>query len=266
MITSFSNPKIKFIKKLRIKKYRDDLHLFYVEGPRIISEALDTNWDFEQVFFSNELIKDDFTKELIEKLQKENIECTEVDKQVFQSFSIKDGPKGIAAVLLQKQFDISEVQTNQGLWVALDRVQDPGNLGSIFRTLDAVGGKGIILIDHCTDPYDISTIRGSMGSIFSLKNIKISSQHFINFVTENNIPVIGTSDKATIDYQSISYSNNTILMMGSERQGLSESLMNVCDKLVSIPMSGKSDSLNLAIATSICLYEIYNQNRKKNKL
>ncbi len=262
MISSFSNPRIKFIKKLRIKKYRDESNLFYIEGPRIISEAFSNNWKINQVFYSEALIKDNFTRDLVEKLQNENIECLEVDKQVFESFSVKDGPKGIAAVLEQKNFEIQQVCTNPGLWVAVDRIQDPGNLGSILRTIDAVGGKGIILIDHCTDPFDISAVRGSMGSLFSLQIIRISGETFIEFSKKNKLNIIGTSDKASIDYQAISYQKDLILLMGSEREGLSEKLINVCDKLISIPMVGKNDSLNLAVATSICLYEIFNQNRK----
>jgi TrmH family RNA methyltransferase len=262
MISSFSNPKIKFIKKLKNKKYRDESNLFYIEGPRIISEGFTNNWRFHQVFYSKALIKDNYTQDLLNTMQNENIDCIEVDEQVFESFSVKDGPKGIAAVIEQKTFDIQQVRTNPGLWVALDRVQDPGNLGSIFRTLDAVGGKGIILIDHCTDPFDISSVRGSMGSLFSLQIIRISSDEFIEFSIENKTSIIGTSDKASIDYQEISYQKEMILLMGSEREGLSEQLITQCDKLITIPMVGKNDSLNLAVATSICLYEIFNQNRK----
>ncbi len=263
MITSFSNPKIKFIKKLRQKKYRDEEQLFYVEGPRIVYEAYRSGWNIDQVFYTTELITDSFTGSFIEKIQKDKIECIEVDKEVFQSFSIKDGPKGIAALIQQRNYSIEEIQKNPGLWVALDRVQDPGNLGSIFRTLDAVGGKGIVLIDNCVDPYDVSTIRGSMGSFFTLKNIKISSNDFINEVITQKTQVIGTSDKAEVDYQSIDYPKHIILLMGSEREGLSDLLMNVCDNLIRIPMIGSNDSLNLAVATSVCLYEIFNQHRKK---
>lgn len=265
MITSYSNPKIKLIKKLRQKKYRDDTHLFFIEGPRIVFEAYHAGWTIEQVFFAPDLITDSFAISIVESMIKDQIECVEVDQQVFQSFSIKDRPKGIAAILQQRNDSIEEIKINPGLWVALDRVQDPGNLGSIFRTLDAVGGKGIVLIDHCVDQYDVSTIRASMGSFFTLKNIKVTSDIFLDYVKNEKIQVIGTSDKAYLDYQSVNYSQNIILLMGSERQGLSESLVNGCDKLISIPMVGRSDSLNLAVATSICLYEIFNQYRKKSE-
>lgn len=262
MITSTSNPKIKFIRKLRTKKFRDENQMFYIEGPRIISEAIDAKWKFEQVFYSQELINEHYSKQLLGKLLELNVDCFEVDKQVFESFSIKDGPKGLAAILKQKSYEINYLNESVGLWVGLDRIQDPGNLGSILRTLDAVGGSGIILIDQCTDPFDIAAVRGSMGAIFSLKIIKTNNYNFLRFLAEKNIPIIGTSDKSENDYQAIQYKKDMILLMGSEREGLSESLMLGCDKLVHIPMVGKSDSLNLAVATSICLYEIFNQNRK----
>lgn len=263
MITSTSNPKIKFIRKLRTKKFRDENQLFYIEGPRIISEAIDAKWKFDQVFFSRELIMDHYSNQLLGKLLASNTECFEVDKQVFESFSIKDGPKGLAAILIQKTYKLNYINENIGLWIGLDRIQDPGNLGSIFRTLDAVGGSGVILIDQCTDPFDIATVRGSMGALFSLKIIKTNSHEFLRFKNDKNIRIIGTSDKADDDYQAIQYNKDMILLMGSEREGLSVTLTDGCDKLVRIPMVGKSDSLNLAVATSICLYEIFNQNRKK---
>jgi TrmH family RNA methyltransferase len=262
MITSSSNPKIKFIRKLRNKKFREENNQFYIEGPRIISEALSANWKFYQVIFSKSLINDGYGPNLLEKLNDMNIECLEVDKDVFESFSIKDGPKGLAAILYQKTYELSDLNNRSGLWVGLDRTQDPGNLGSIFRTLDSVGGTGLILIDQCTDPFDLSAIRASMGAIFSQKIIRTNSKPFSKYIKENHIQVIGTSDHAIQDYQEVRYSTNMVLLMGSEREGLSKSLSSVCDKLVRIPMVGKSDSLNLAIATSICLYEVFNQNRK----
>jgi TrmH family RNA methyltransferase len=263
MITSTSNPKIKYIRKLRTKKFRDENQQFYIEGPRIISEAIDAKWNFDQVFYSKELITDPYSNELLGKLIAYNTECVEVDKHVFESFSIKDGPKGLAAVLKQKTFEINCIVECHGLWVGLDRIQDPGNLGSILRTVDAVGGAGIILIDNCTDPFDIAAVRGSMGALFSLIIIKTNSHDFLRFFYKNKFPIIGTSDKADNDYQAIRYKKDMVLLMGSEREGLSGSLLEGCEKQVRIPMVGKSDSLNLAVATSICLYEIFNQNRKK---
>ncbi len=263
MITSLANSKIKFLRKLRHKKFRDENQLFYIEGPRIISEAFEAKWKFDQVFYCEDLINDQYSKQLLGKILNTGYECYAVDKQVFASFSIKEGPKGLAAILQPKTFDLEHINGKSGLWVGLDRIQDPGNLGSIMRTIDAVGGSGILLIDQCTDPFDISSIRGSMGAIFTIKIIKTDHSSFLKTVIENKIPIFGTSDKAPLDYQAATYNKDMILLMGSEREGLSAALMDGCDTLVRIPMVGKSDSLNLAVATSICLYEIFNQNRIK---
>lgn len=263
MITSPSNPKIKLIRKLRTKKFRDENQLFYIEGPRIISEALNENWKFDQVIYCMDLIKDDYSKQLLSNIIQAGFECYEVDKQVFESISIKSGPKGLAAILQPITYNIKTVLDQSGLWVGLDRIQDPGNLGSIMRTIDSVGGSGVILIDQCTDPFDITAIRASMGAIFSLKIVKTDHSLFSNVLSGKGIPIIGTSDHAEKDYQAISYNKDMILLMGSEREGLSPSLIKDCETLVRIPMVGKSDSLNLAVATSVCLYEIFNQNRKK---
>lgn len=262
MITSPSNSKIKLVRKLRNKKFRDENQLFYIEGPRIISEAFDENWKFDQVIYCMDLINDEYSNQLLEKILKAGFDSYEVNKQVFESFSIKSGPKGLAAVLYPITYGIEHVKELSGLWVGLDRIQDPGNLGTIMRTIDSVGGSGVLLIDQCTDPFDIAAIRGSMGAIFSLKIVKTDHNTFSKFLTGKGFPIIGTSDSAENNYQSISYNKDMILLMGSEREGLSNPLVKVCDTLVRIPMVGKSDSLNLAVATSICLYEIFNQNRK----
>jgi TrmH family RNA methyltransferase len=262
MITSLSNPKIKLIRKLRNKKFRDEYQLFYIEGTRIISEAFYENWRFEKVIYCEDLLNDDYSKQLLKKILNAGFESFEVNKQVFESFSIKSGPKGLAALLHPFIYNIEYVKEKSGLWVGLDRIQDPGNLGSIMRTIDSIGGSGVILIDQCTDPFDITAIRGSMGAIFSLKIIKTDHSSFSSLLTGKRIPIVGTSDRADNDYQTVSYNKDMVLLMGSEREGLSDSLVKDCETLVRIPMVGKSDSLNLAVATSVCLYEIFNQNRK----
>jgi len=259
IITSTSNPKIKFVRKLHDRKYRDEFNVFYIEGVRIVGEAYSCNWKICDVFYSSELLKDDFSQELIKSIRKQNTNLIEIDKDVFRSISIKDGPQGLAAIVEKRSFPISDILVG-GLWVALDRIQDPGNLGSILRTMDAVGAKGIILIDHCSDPYDIRAVRSSMGALFSLKIIHVTSKEFIEYLEKNKLLVIGASDSGKTDFRLECYPPNMILLMGSEREGLSDDLSSACKSIVRIPMSGKSDSLNLAVATGICLYEIYNQN------
>ncbi|MHB8135329.1 MAG: TrmH family RNA methyltransferase [Anaerolineaceae bacterium] len=259
IITSTSNPKIKFVRKLHDRKFRDLNNVFYIEGVRIVGEAFSSKWKITDLLYSSELLKNDFSRELVNSIRKQNVNLIEIDKDVFKSISIKDGPQGLAAIVEKQSFSISDILAG-GVWVALDRIQDPGNLGTVLRTVDAVGAKGIVLINHCVDPFDISAVRSSMGALFSLKIIHITSKEFIDYVLKNQILVIGSSDSGNIDFRLASYPPNMILLMGSEREGLSEELFSVCTSIVRIPMAGKSDSLNLAVATGICLYEIYNQN------
>jgi TrmH family RNA methyltransferase len=259
MITSTANPTIKQIRKLAERKERQQTGLFYVEGLRIVGEAFDRGWKIHQMIVSPELLSSLFGQQLAQKFQSNGGSVLEVSAEVFRSISSKDGPQGIGAVVEQHWSQLEQVapQENQ-LWVALDSIQDPGNLGAILRTLDAVGGQGVILLDQSTDPYDPSAVRGSMGAVFALELVKTSFTRFAEWKRYQQIPMIGSSDKAASDYHYASYPTRFILLMGSERQGLQEHHLALCDQVVRIPMLGRSDSLNLAVATAILLYEVYN--------
>lgn len=265
MITSTANERIKSIRKLREKKFRSETGTFCIEGTRIVVEAFQSGDSVLTLIVAPELVQSEVIGEVLETAQKRRIEVLEVSKVVFESFSLKEGPQGVAAIVKQKWDSITDVDWQRpGLWVGLDAVADPGNLGTIMRTMDAVAAKGILLIGPCTDPYDPSSIRASMGAVFSLKFVKASVEDVLELKRINQLFLIGTSDAADADYQGIKYPDDLVLMMGSERQGLQKSLADLCDHIVSIPMAGTSDSLNLAVATGVMLYEVYNQHRRKS--
>ena len=146
-------------------------------------------------------------------------------------------------------------------WIALDAAQDPGNLGTILRTGDAVGAAGVILLGHAADPYDPAALRASMGAVFSQRLVRANFEDLVRWKERNGAALIGTSDAAPTDYQAVRYPRPAILLMGSEREGLSQEQQAACDHLARIPMVGHSDSLNLAVATAVMLYEIFNQRR-----
>jgi RNA methyltransferase, TrmH family len=264
MITSHSNPAIKTIRGLRDKKARAESGLFLIEGIRIVTEALEEGGRVQTLIYAPELLISDFGKNLIFEQLNLGMDLLEVSEDVFKSISNKDGPQGLAAVVRQDWTDLATVQlTKDDLWVALDSVADPGNLGTILRTVDAVGGNGVFLLDHCTDPYDATAIRASMGALFTNRFVKASFEDFSAWAGENGYRIVGTSDKGDTDYQEIDYPDPMILLMGSERQGLSQPGVSLCEKMVRIPMAGSSDSLNLAVATGVVLYEIFNQKRRR---
>lgn len=260
--TSPSNPKIKLARKLRDRKERQQSGLFYIEGLRIVGEAADTGADFEYVLVAPELLQSEFGQSLVERLGRQGATLLEVGASTFKGFAHKDNPQGIAAVLRQRWTPIETIDPQPGAsWVALDAVQDPGNLGTIMRTHDAVGGAGLIILDNSTDPYDVTAVRASMGAVFSQRLVKCPFEAFARWKIKHGTAVIGTSGAATSDYQALRYPDPCILLMGSEKQGLLQHHLDLCDHLVSIPMAGRSDSLNLAVATAVVLYEIFNQRR-----
>lgn len=263
MITSSSNPTIKMIRKLRTRKVRDESGLFYIEGTRIVKEALEENEDIQFLIWYLTAEKSEVDKITIQLARKKGIPCLEVSEQVYQSFSLREGSQRISAVVRQKWVDFEEIsQKLNRLWIGLFEISDPGNLGTILRTMDAVGVKGLVLIGNCTDPYDPTAVRASMGALFTKNITRIDTKSFEKWISSTKCEVIGTSDRAVVDFRDIQYPKNGMLLMGSEREGLPESIMKQVTNMVRIPMLGKNDSLNLAVATSVVLYEIQRQNLK----
>jgi TrmH family RNA methyltransferase len=208
------------------------------------------------------LLTGDFGRGLVKTAQQRGLRSVEVTAEVFASFSGKDGPQGLGAVVGQRWEPLSQVRLESGLcWVALDAAQDPGNIGTILRTCDAVGGAGLLLLGDSADPYDPGAVRASMGALFALRLVSATFDEFATWKRQHTYTVVGTSDAAAQDYHAIAYRPPLVLLMGSERQGLSPDQQAFCDVVVSIPMVGRSDSLNLAVATGVMLYEIFNQQR-----
>jgi TrmH family RNA methyltransferase len=265
IITSQANPTIKHVRKLYDRKYRENYQQFIVEGLRLAAEVFEEAIPVEYLIVSDKLLSSEFGIRLKNDFIEAGCKVLNVSPDVFKRISQKDGPQGIAAVGNQVWYDLNTIRPEiNDLWIALDRVQDPGNLGTIMRTADAVGCTGIILLGNCTDPYDPSALRASMGAAFSLKLVKATNEDLADWKLESDIKLVGTSDKALTHYRHWVYPERLVVVMGSEREGLHPDLMTLCDELVSIPMSGKSDSLNLAVATGVILYEYYEQNRWKN--
>jgi TrmH family RNA methyltransferase len=266
-LTSLNNPVIKQVRKLRDRRERQAAGQYFVEGIRLVAEAVSVEAPVEILLVAPELLNSEVALHTIQEYRARGGTVLEVSADVFRSISLKDGPQGIAAVVRQKWFELSEIPgVQEGDWLALDSVQDPGNLGTILRTHDAVGGVGLILLDQSTDPYDPTAVRASMGSIFTQKLIKTSLEEFACWKKQHRAVLVGTSGAADQDYHSVHYPDRLVLLMGSERLGLQQKHLDLCDQLVSIPMVGRSDSLNLAVATGVVLYEIFNKRRQNHGL
>ena len=256
-ITSKSNAYIKNIRQLKQKKFRDETGNYFIEGLRLIGEALRTDTNLQSILYCSDLLTSDFGRQAIKIAEEKGIEIIEVTREIFHSISLKEGPQGLAAVGKQKWINLDELHSPEGLWIVLDNIQDPGNLGTIMRSLDGADGKGLILVGNSTDAYHPTSVRSSTGALFSLNICKTTEQKLIEWKNNISIPFIGSVCESAVSYKQYDYPNNMVLIMGSEQKGLQKEVIDICDELINIPMGGKVDSLNLACAASIVLFEIY---------
>lgn len=177
---------------------------------------------------------------------------------MFRALARVHEPRGIGAVVRQRWTPLADARP-AGCWVALETVQSPGNLGAIIRTGEAVGAAGLILIGDAVDPYDPACVRATMGSLFAQRLVRTSAEKLRAWAGQHGVLMAGTSPDAAVDYRAVAYRPPVVLLMGWERRGLSAEGQSLCDVMVRIPMAGRTDSLNLAVATGVMLYEIFSQ-------
>jgi RNA methyltransferase, TrmH family len=255
-VTSLQNPTVKFIRALEMRKARRDTGLFVAEGASILVTARDTGWQPRTLAFQSGTVATSTHRQLIDWAAHARAEILEVSEAVLAKIASKENPQNLLAVFAQRWHELPRDVAGNDLWVALEEVRDPGNLGTIIRTVDAVGASGVILVESCCDPYSREAVRATMGSIFSVPLVQTDRARFIGWRSGWRGDVVGTHLAASQDFRSVRYEEPTLLLMGSEGPGLSDELANSCTRLVKIPMAGEIDSLNLAIATALTLYQI----------
>ena len=267
-LTSRNNPKIKQIRQLLgQRKERDATGLFVVEGIRHVGEAIAAQTSVDYICYAPDLLTSDFATQLIQEQTQRGISCFAVDRETFTGLSGKENPQGILAVVKQLHLKLESLTPKKFSWgVALVAPQDPGNIGTILRTIDAVSASGLILLDDpankqfSSDPYHPNSVRASMGSIFWYPLISTTFSEFLPWAKGDGYKIYGTSAHATRDYRQVEHFEAPfILLMGSEREGLTPSQSVVCDVMLKIPMRGRVTSLNLAIATGVMLYSIWDK-------
>jgi RNA methyltransferase, TrmH family len=261
IVTSLSNPAVKQVRALQQRKERDRSGTFFIEGIRIVAEAIQTGAEIETVVIAPDLLKSAFARSIVSDLRGK-VRLLEVSAPVFESLSRKEGPQGLGAVVRQRWQPLRDVYASGNVtWVALDAVQDPGNLGTILRTCDATGAEGVVLLGSTVDPYDPSALRASMGAIFTRRLARATWTELFAWSRRERCQIVGTSGQAETEFRRLKYPGRLVLLMGSERAGLAPEQQAACDHLVRIPMAGHADSLNLAVATGVILYEVFEQQR-----
>jgi TrmH family RNA methyltransferase len=237
-ITSPHNPTLKLIRSLAEKKHRQEHGLFVAEGPKVLARARQQGWEPEYLL----------TTTTAEPWGKAAL--LRVDEKIMGTISTQNNPPGIIGVFRQRWGEVKP----EGTWVALEEMRDPGNLGTIIRTADAAGAKGVILAGQSCDPWSPDCVRATMGSIFAVPLVKLEQKPFLDLIRHWPGESVGTHLEAT-DSHHRPYKSPTLLVMGSEGRGLSEEASAACSSLVRIPMRGGAESLNVAIATGLMLFE-----------
>lgn len=254
---------VKQLRQLRSPAERSRTGYYYIEGLPSVQHAYQTKARLALVVMAPVRLATPTSATLVRKLRATGVPIIELSAADFDRISFKENRQGIGAVVCANMIPLETVRlAPNDLWVALDRVGNPGNLGAIMRTCDAVRCAGLLLLGNTADPYHPEAVRASMGALFSLQLVRASFTDFTAWVQRHDYAVVGATPAATLDYRTLSYPKPLILLMGSERTGLSLEQQRSCTTLTRIPMAGVSDSLNLAVSTSVILYEIFYQRQE----
>lgn len=254
-ITSLTNPTVKAARALHLRKAREDSGLFLAEGLKIVAEAHETGRTPKVLMFGPDAAAHPLVKRIAAATAAAGGEAVEVTRDILEKVSRRDNPQTVVAVFEQAYAPLADLDPAAApVWVALQEVRDPGNLGTIVRTADAAGCGGVILVGPCCDPYSVEAVRATMGSIFAVPLYRASAAEFLAWRKGWPGSVVGTLLSAAADHRSADYRRPTLILMGNEQQGLPPELAAACDVNVKIPMRGRADSLNLAVATGIMIY------------
>ena len=256
-VTAFSNTTVKRLRSLRDKKARRAEGLFLAEGLRIIAEARDSGRLPEIIAFSAEGARHPLAAEIIAATEAAGGEAIETTPDILTKMSGKDNPQMLLGAYRQPDTALERIdRTASPLWIVAQALRDPGNIGTILRTGDAVGAGGLILIDDCADAFSVEAVRASMGALFTQQVATARWPEFIEWLRSGEGQLVGTSLKATHDCLEAEYRTPCFLLIGNEQQGLATDYESECDLLVKIPMAGRADSLNAAVAAAVMAFTI----------
>ena len=254
-VTSLANPTVKAVRALHLRKARDESGQFVAEGLKIVTEAVELGHAPKVLLYGREAADHPLLKQAVKAAQNARREVLEVTQDILAKVSRRDNPQAVVAVFDQVFTPLAALDPNAApCWVALHRVRDPGNLGTIVRTADAAGCGAVILVGECCDPFSVEAVRATMGSIFAVPIVRASEKEFAAWRKTWPGSVVGTLLSATVAHHEAAYAKPTMILMGNEQQGLPPDMAALCDVNVKIPMRGRADSLNLSVATGVMIY------------
>lgn len=255
VVTSLTNPTVKSVRGLHLRKERDSSGLFVAEGLKIVTEAVELGHSPRILMYGKDAEGHPLLKRAIQATQAARGEVIEVTHDILAKVSRRDNPQAVVAVFAQAYTPLAELKPEAApCFVALHRVRDPGNLGTIIRTADAAGCGAVILVGECCDPYSVEAVRATMGSVFAVPIVKAAEAEFAGWRSNWPGSVVGTLLTAEVDHREATYAKPALILMGNEQQGLTPEMAALCDVNVKIPMRGRADSLNLSVATGVMIY------------
>ncbi|WOF42848.1 RNA methyltransferase [Sphingopyxis indica] len=264
-IESVSNPLVKRMRGLREKRHRRAEGLFLAEGLRIATEAREAGVLPQWLFLADEGAAHPLAKALVNATLASGGEVIDTTPAILAKLSGKDNPQTIVGIYAEPRTTLADLDRSAApIWLVAERLRDPGNLGTMLRTGDAVGAGGLILLDESTDPYGVEAVRASMGAIFTQRLVQARWDDFLPWLRGGPGQLVATwLGDDTQDYQAVRYAAPTFILVGNESQGLPEAYAAAADVRVKMPMMGKADSLNAAVAGAVMAYEVLNQRRNR---
>ncbi len=254
-VTSLSNATVKAVRALHLRKERDETGLFVAEGLKNVTEGVELGHAPKILLYGQDGADHPLLKKAVQATAAAGGEVIEVTHDILAKVSRRDNPQAVVGVFAQTFRPLTGIDPAQApCWVALHRVRDPGNLGTIVRTADAAGLGGVILVGECCDPFSVEAVRATMGSIFAVPLTKATEEEFAAWRGAWPGSVVGTLLSAAVDHRQADYRKPALILMGNEQQGLPPDMTALCDLAVKIPMRGRADSLNLSVATGIMIY------------
>ncbi len=255
-ITGFSNPLVKFLRSLREKKHRKREQRFLAEGLRLLTDARECGIVPEMLVMAIGRDPHPLLDALEEAVVAAGGEIVEMDEEILAKVTGKDNPQAVAGVFAEFDTRIAHLDRSAApIWLVAQALRDPGNLGTMLRTGDAVGAGGLILLDDCADPFSVEAVRASMGAIFTQKIAIARWDEFQDWLRAGHGQLVAASLRDPTDYRRAPYAAPCFLMVGNESQGLPQAYEEACDLRVTIPMRGRADSLNAAVAGAVLAYE-----------
>ncbi len=258
LITSPSNPTIKEIRRLKRRRQRDATGLCFIEGIQPVLRALENGVPVEAIISCPELLRSEVARQAVSRAVQRGVRSIGVGTAAFNSLSGRDNPVGLAAVARPRLWDLNDLKISQGsVLVALFEPANPGNVGTVVRTVDSLGGSGVVLMGRSADPFDPSAINASVGTVFSVPIVRLDGPlEFMEYARDRGVFTVTTSARAPNDLREARFRYPIALVLGSEREGLPSEILDAGDMAVRIPMYGQSTSLNLAVAAGVVLYEV----------